>query len=323
MTTDTAPRHAAAGAPTQSDGLRAGWRRLSSIVGAAGALWSEHHAARIAASLAFYTLFSLAPILVVATAIAGAVWGREAVQGELVSELAQIVGTEGGRLLQDMIANAYTSASTGWAAVVGVVAVLIGASAVFAELRMAFKQIWDRENEHRDAPLSQVVMTLVKARLRGLAVVVGIGFVLLASLVLSSTLVAIGAPIARALESAGVLGVFVAALPILASVAVTGAMIALLLAVLVPGKPTRRQLAIAAGVGAVVFELAKYGVSFYLGHSAVTSIFGAAGSLAVLLIWLYAASAVVLLSAVLLRAMEVALRQRLQAAAAGAAPVGA
>lgn len=322
MSADPTPRPAAepgSGTTATPGGLRGRWRRTVHVASTAGTLWSDHHAARIAAALAFYTLFSLAPILVVATAIAGAVWGREAVQGELVSELAEIVGVEGGRLLQDMIANAYTSARTGWAAVIGVLVVLVGASAVFAELRMAFKQLWNRDDEDRDAPIGQVVMTLVRARLRGLAVVVGIGFVLLASLALSSTLVAMGAPIARALESIGGLGLVVAALPILASVAVTGVMIALLLAVLVPGRPPRRQLVAAAMIGAVVFELAKYGVSFYLGRSAMTSVFGAAGSLAVLLVWLYAASAVVLLSAVLLRAMGApAARPRGGPAAVGA-----
>lgn len=310
--TSAAPRAAAAGAtataadtaPGPVQRVIAQGRRVIDVVSLAGSLWSENRAGRIAAALAFYTLFSLAPILVVATAIAGLVWGREAVQGDLVAQLADIVGAEGGRLLQGMIANAYTSTRTGWAALVGVVAVLVGASAVFAELRMSFQQIWHGAQEQRDAPISHVVLALVKARLRGLAVVVGIGFVLLASLVLSSVLVAIGAPIRQALQEAGLLGSIVAVLPLLASIGVTAVMIGLLLMVLAPGRQVRAQVGVAALVGAVAFELAKSGVSFYLGRSAVTSIFGAAGSLAVLLIWLYAASAVVLLSAVLLRAMS-------------------
>lgn len=303
MNTRTFDTHERADASRSSGRLREAWRHFSGVVTTAGNLWSDHHAGRIAAALAFYTLFSLAPILVVATAVAGLVWGREAVQGELVAQLADIVGPDGGRLLQDMIANAYTSSRTGWAALVGMIAVLVGASAVFAELRMAFRQMWERDTQERDTGVKEVVVTLVKARLRGLAVVVGIGFVLLASLVMSSVLVAIGEPSRQALEDSGQLLKIAAVLPLLASVALTAAMIGVLLAILAPGRPSRRRLIIAATVGAVVFELAKFGVSFYLGRSAVGSVFGAAGSLAVLLIWLYAASAVVLLSAVLLRAM--------------------
>ena len=281
---------------------RALLRSAGRVIGDAASLWNDHDAGRIAAALAFYTLFSLAPILVIATAIAGAVWGREAVQGELVAELAQIVGRDGGRLLEQMIANAYVSSRTGWAAGVGVLVVLVGASAVFAELRLAFEQLWGRQP---DGPprFSRVVLALLAARLRGLAVVVGIGFVLLASLVLSSVLVAVGQPLRDALLQAGGLGLLVSWLPFVFSLAVTATMIGLLLRVLVPVRVPRARLIGSAVFGAVVFELAKAAVSLYLGHSAVTSVFGAAGSLAVLLVWLYAAAGVVLLSAVALRAL--------------------
>lgn len=273
--------------------------------GRACALWSDQRAGRTAAALAFFTLFSLAPILVIATAVAGVVWGVEAVQGRLVAQLAQLVGADGGRLLEQMIANAYRSSQTGVAAAAGVVAVLIGASAVFAELRDAFAQLWAPRMPPRSNGFSHVVLALLAARLRGLAVVVGIGFVLLASLVLSSVLVAVGEPILAALEQAGIFGWLIALLPLALSLTVTAAMLILLLGALLPVRPPRLRVLLTGLGGALLFEVVKAAVSFYLGHSAVTSTFGAAGSMAVLLVWLYAASCVVLLCAIWLRALDV------------------
>ena len=274
------------------------------MVGDAASLWNDHDAGRIAAALAFYTLFSLAPILVIATAIAGARVGtREAVQGELVAELAQIVGRDGGRLLEQMIANAYVSSRTGWAAGVGVVVVLgrrqCGLRRIAAGLRAAVGSAAGRAARDSAAwcwPCS-------RPGCEGSRWWWASGFVLLASLVLSSVLVAIGQPLRDALLQAGGLGVLVSWLPFVFSLAVTATMIGLLLRVLVPVRVPRGRLIGSAVFGAVVFELAKAAVSLYLGHSAVTSVFGAAGSLAVLLVWLYAAAGVVLLSAVALRAL--------------------
>lgn len=269
-----------------------------------GELWSSHRIARTAAALAFYTLFSLAPILVIATAVAGAVWGVDAVQGQLVAQLSHVVGPDGGRLIEQMIANAYRSTQTGFIAGAGLVAVLIGASAVFAELRTAFEDLWPAQGQKPERGFSGVVLTLVKARLRGLAVVVGIGFVLLASLVLSSVLVGISDTFKPVLEDLHVLAWLIALVPIAFSLGITTALLGALLRVLLPVPVSPRRLLGAALFGAVLFEFAKAAVSLYLGHSAVTSTFGAAGSLAVLLIWLYVAAAVVLLCAVVLRAMS-------------------
>jgi membrane protein len=276
----------------------------ASLAMKAGELWSTHHVARTAAALAFYTLFSLAPILVIATAIAGLVWGVDAVQGQLVAELSNVVGPDGGRLIQEMIANAYRSTQTGFIAGAGLVAVLVGATAVFAELRFTFEDLWDQSNKPKTAGLGGVVLTLLKARLRGLAVVVGIGFVLLASLVLSSTLVALAQVFKPSLEELPAVAWLIALVPLAVSLAITTAMLAALLRVLLPVPVPPRRLAGAALFGAVLFEFAKAAVALYLGHSAVTSTFGAAGSLAVLLIWLYVAAAIVLLCAVVLRAMS-------------------
>lgn len=266
-------------------------------------LWAEQRIGRTAAALAFYTLFSLAPILVIATAVAGAVWGREAVQGDLVTQLSRVVGTEGGRLLQEMIANAYRSTRGAWATLAAVGATLFGASAVFAELRAAFEQLWRRDGAP-DLPLGRLLAALVSARLRGVAVVIGIGFVLLASLVVNSLLVSLGGAFTPMLAGGLLQAGWLLVLPWLVSFVVTVTMVALLLRVMLPVRLPRRQLGGVAVFGALAFEAAKGLVSVYLGHSAVVSTFGAAGSVAILLVWLYVVACVVLLCAVLLRAMS-------------------
>jgi len=266
-------------------------------------LWAEQRIGRTAAALAFYTLFSLAPILVIATAVAGAVWGREAVQGDLVTQLSRVVGAEGGRLLQEMIANAYRSTRGAWATLAAVGATLFGASAVFAELRATFEQLWRRDGAP-DLPLGRLLAALVSARLRGVAVVIGIGFVLLASLVVNSLLVSLGGAFTPMLAGGLLQAGWLLVLPWLVSFAVTVTMVALLLRVMLPVRLPRRRLGGVAVFGALAFEAAKGLVSFYLGHSAVVSTFGAAGSVAILLVWLYVVACVVLLCAVLLRAMS-------------------
>ena len=285
------------------------WRAVirSAVDGvvAAGTLWSGRHCGRTAAALAFYTLFSLAPILVIATAVAGAVWGQAAVEGRLVQQLAGLVGPEGGRLIQQMLSNAHQSTLTGWAARAGLVAVLLGASAVFAEMRAAFEDLWRAPQEAaRDTPIGHVMLALLAARVRGLAVVVGIGFVLLASLAASSLLVALSADWLPSLAPWPPLAWLLGGVAQGLSLLVTATMLLLLFEALLPVALPRSHTLGVALAGAVLFEAGKGAVSLYLGHSALTSSFGAAGSMAVLLVWLYVAACVVLLCAVLLRVLD-------------------
>lgn len=297
-------------------------KRWVDVAKGAWTLWDDHRAGRTAAALAFYTLFSLAPILVIATAVAGSIWGREAVQGQLVTQLSHVLGAEGGALLQQMIANAYRAEGGGWAAVVALFAVVLGASAVFAELRDAFEQLWRGGEAKPSMPLSRVVTALVTARLRGVAVIIGIGFVLLASLVINSVLVSLSSTWVPMLIGEAGAHWWTLAVPWAMSLLVTMAMIAMLLRVMLPRRVPKAQLLGVALFGAVAFELAKSLVSFYLGHSAVMSTFGATGSVAILLLWLYVVGAVIMLCAVVLRAMNMATRPTVVPTASGtAAPI--
>lgn len=259
------------------------------VLSATGRNWLAHEDSRIGAAMAFYTIFSLAPILVIATAIAGLAFGRDAVQNRIVGQMQGLLGEEGAQLIQQMIRNAYLADHAGLATLISLLALLFGASAVFAELSTAFERIWGSSRQYGNA-----VATFLLLRLRGLMVVIGIGFLLLTSLVASTLLLAFSDYLKYLYGPLWVVG---SVLQPLLSVLFTTALFMLMTLPLIPVAIPLSLNFISSLFAAVLFEGGKIGVGFYLGHSAVASSFGAAGSLAVLLVWIYYVAHVVLLSA--------------------------
>jgi membrane protein len=240
--------------------------------------WSDDDAAQLAASLAYYTIFSLAPLLIVAIALAGLVFGRDAVQGELVKYIATLVGPEGAEAIQELIANARKPTESVWASIVGFVVLLFGASGVVGQLKAALNRIWDIETK------SAGFLGVLRERLTSFALVLGIGFVLLVSLAINATLVVAGTHL-RAVVPGN------EALWMLVNFVVTLGVEAILFALmfkLLPDTDVRwSEVWIGAFVTAFLFELGKLLLGIYLGRAGVGSAFGAAGSLIVILVWVY------------------------------------
>lgn len=266
-------------------------RHLASFrnLAAAGQAWLHHECARFGAAIAFYTMFSLAPILVIATVIAGSVFGREAVQGQLVLNLQQVVGPDAARLLQEMIANAYLSQGSTLATLLSAGVLLFGASAIFAELRQIFERIWGYQQPERNAILSFLLL-----RLRGVVLVVGIGFLLLLSLIASSVFVWLRDQMVF-FDAATALIASILKLPL--SVLFTTGLFMLMMGTLIPGKIHKRLLFLGSLLSAMLFELGKIGIGFYLKQAAISATFGAAGSLAVLLVWIFYVAVILLFGA--------------------------
>lgn len=256
---------------------------------AAGRNWLDHEGSRIGAAMAFYTVFSLAPILLISTAIAGLVFGQDAVQNRIVGQMQGLLGQDGAQLIQDMISSAWRADHAGVATILSVVLLLFGASAVFAELSTALARIWGCSPQYGNA-----IMTFLLLRLRGLVVVIGIGFLLLASLLASTLLLAFSEYLSFIYGPLWIVGSIAQAL--LSIAFITGLFVLLTRPLIPVDIPVRLSLA-SALLAAVLFEAGKQGVSLYLGTSAVASSFGAAGSLAVLLIWIFYVAQLVLLSA--------------------------
>lgn len=264
-------------------------KTAATIVYRAAGSWSTHRCTSIGAALAYYAIFSLAPILVIALSISGLVFGRDAVEGRVLEELAGLIGSDGASLIQRMIQASYISGNSLKASVIGICGVLIGATGLFMELDYAFERIFSARRKYRNAFFS-----LVMGRLRGLAVVIGVGFLLIVSLLASTAIVAAS----RYLTSW--VGSWLRVATVLEtglSLAFLTALFALMFRLLAPVRLSWRTLAGGAFVTALLFTLGKWAVGLYLGAGAIGSTFGAAGSLAVLLAWIYYVSTIVLFGA--------------------------
>ncbi|MED5618955.1 YihY/virulence factor BrkB family protein [Ideonella sp. BN130291] len=258
-------------------------------------LWISQDGTELGASIAFYSLFALAPLLVVGIAIAGAVFGADAARGEIVDQIAGLVGRDAARSIESMIASAWRSDRSGFAAVLGVLTLLVGASGVFAELRKALNRIG------RVPVRASAIGTFVRARLIAFALVLGFGFLIVASLLASAALSAVSGWLSRVMPVlAGVLAFSDFAL----SVCVLAAAFWAFLRWLPDRGPSRRAALVGAIVSSLLFALGKHFIGLYLGRVSTIDSFGAAGSLVVVMLWVYYSSQILLFGAALAWALD-------------------
>jgi membrane protein len=269
--------------------LRTGWN----IMKATFKEWSTARASRLGAALSYYTVFSLAPILLVITAVAGLFLGAEAAQGQLTSELNSLLGPEAGSVVQTMLAKASERKSGIIATIVGLVTLVAGATGVMLELQSALNTVW-----HVTPKPGRGIKGVLKDRTIGLALLISLGFLMIVSLGASAALAGFGHLLERLMPGAAVLG-FILNLSL--SLALISGFFALLLKVLPDAEIAWRDVWIGSVVTSVLFHIGKVAIGLYLGHASVTSAFGAAGSLAVLLVWVYYTSQIVLLGAAFTR----------------------
>jgi membrane protein len=251
--------------------------------------WWNDNVPRLGASLAYYTLFALAPILIVAIAVAGLAFGQEAVRGEIVGQIRGLVGVEGARAVQAMLEGAAKPASGVLATTIGLVTAFLGATGAFIELQNALNAIW------RVKPKPGVsVKAFLLQRLISFGLVVGVGFVLLVSLLVSAALSALDHFLGSAFPGLAVLWT---ASSVLVSLGVVTLLFAMVYKVLPDVELGWRDVWIGALVTAGFFNVGKQVIGLYLGTSSVASSYGAAGSVVVLLVWVYYSAQVVLLGA--------------------------
>ncbi len=251
--------------------------------------WIDHRASSKGAALAFYTLFSMAPILVLAIAGAGYFFGAEAAQGEIIAQIEGLVGRNGAQAIQALLAGARDPASGLMATVVAFVLLLVGATSVFVELKGSLDELWGIE-----PPKGVAIVVFLRTQLHAFGLVLVLAFLLLVSLVLSAGL----AVLERYAD--GFWGNSYQLLAVFSSVIAFG-VIACLFAVIykvLPDAPLSwRDVWIGAAFTAGLFSLGKYAIGLYLGNSGVASSFGAAGSLIALLLWVYYSAQIFFLGA--------------------------
>ncbi|HUK33210.1 MAG TPA: YihY/virulence factor BrkB family protein [Vicinamibacterales bacterium] len=265
-------------------------RRYLDLVKKAIVAWNEDYAQSMGAALAYYTTFSLAPVLIVVIAVAGLVFSADAARGEIVNQLRGLIGDESARAVQALLISASQPGKSVLASSIGILTLLIGATSVFAELQSSLDRIWRAPALAK----SSGIWALLRSRLLTFGMVVAIGFLLLVSLVFSAAVSGVDRwggmlfPRWHAVLQVVNIGV---------GFALTAVLFAMAYRILPRVNIAWRDVGIGAVVTAALFEGGKYLIGLYLGHASVSSGFGAAGSLVVLLVWVYYSAQIFLLGA--------------------------
>lgn len=254
--------------------LRQSWQLISE----AAADWAEDKASQLGAAMAFYSILSLAPLIVIVIAIAALVFGEEEAKSQIATQMQGLMGEEGAAALGSLIEDAKQPATGTVAALLGLVTLLFGASGVFGQLQDAMDTIWEVERK----PLR--FWSYLGHRFLSFTMVLGVGFLLLVSLVLSAFLSGMGSMLGAQREG---LGFVMQSLNTLISFGVITVLFALIFRVLPDTTVAWRDVWLGALVTALLFSAGKYLIGLYLGTSGVGSAYGAAGSLVVLIVWVY------------------------------------
>jgi membrane protein len=240
------------------------------------------------AAISFYTVTSIAPVLLIVIAIAGLAFGRDAAQNALIAQLSGLMGQQTAEILQSAVASAAGKSSGILATIVGIITLFATASGVFGEMQSALNAIW------KVHPTGTTVSRLVRARAASLGLVAALGFLLMVSLVVSAALTAFGNQINSILPFGRLL---LSGLNFVVSLLLISVLFAAIYKVLPDRHLEWRDVAVGAVVTAVLFTIGKSLIGLYIGSSAVASSYGAAGALIVLLLWVYYSAQIFLLGA--------------------------
>ncbi|HEX6137415.1 MAG TPA: YihY/virulence factor BrkB family protein [Casimicrobiaceae bacterium] len=263
-------------------------RPVWSLIRESVSRWSDDHAASMGAALAYYTIFSIAPLIVIAIAVAGFFFGADAARGEIFAELRDLLGDEGATAIQGLVKSA-SRTGKGLAAVAGIATLLVGATTVFGELQSDLDRIWEVPRSRRAG-----VWAMLRGRLLSFGMILGIGFLLLVSLVVSAAVSALGH-----FWSGWLAGweLVLQAINFAVGFAIVTGLFAMIYKLLPRCEIGWRDVWVGALVTSLLFSVGKLLIGLYLGRSSVASGFGAAGSLVIVLLWVYYSAQIFLLGA--------------------------
>jgi membrane protein len=245
--------------------------------------WNEDHASRLAAALAYYTIFSLAPLLIIAIAVAGLLWQRDAVQQQVLNQIGGLVGTQGQTFVEGLLQNASRPGQGIVATIIGIVTLLFGALGAFNALQTSLNTIWGVE-EKKVAGLWNTIRHQIINRFLSFAMILGIGFLLLVSLIVSTGLTALGTWLGSVLPFQQLI---LQVINLVLSIGFVTVLFAFIFKFLPDAEIAWRDVWVGAFFTAVLFSVGKTVIGLYLGSSAVATTFGAAGSLVIMLLWIY------------------------------------
>ncbi|AFY88546.1 YihY/virulence factor BrkB family protein [Chroococcidiopsis thermalis] len=251
--------------------------------------WNEDKASRLAAALAYYTVFSLAPMLIIAIAIAGAVFGEEAARGEIVTQIQGLVGRDGAKFIETAIEGASKPKAGTIASLISIAVLLFGASGLFAQLQDSLNTIWEVQPKP-----GRGVIGILRDRFLSFTMVLGVGFLLLVSLVLSAGLSGLVNFLGSLLPGIGAL---LQIANFVLSFAVTTLLFGLIYKVLPDVKIAWSDVWSGAIVTSLLFSIGRFALGLYLGNSSFGSTYGAAGSVVIILVWVYYAAQILFFGA--------------------------
>jgi membrane protein len=251
--------------------------------------WNEDKASRLAAALAYYTVFSLAPMLIIAIAIAGAVFGEEAARGEIVTQIQGLVGRDGAQFIETAIEGASKPKAGTIASLISIAVLLFGASGLFAQLQDSLNTIWEVQPKP-----GRGLIGILRDRFLSFTMVLGVGFLLLVSLVLSAGLSGLVNFLGSLLPGIGAL---LQIANFVLSFAVTTLLFGLIYKVLPDVKIAWSDVWSGAIVTSLLFSIGRFALGLYLGNSSFGSTYGAAGSVVIILVWVYYAAQILFFGA--------------------------
>jgi membrane protein len=270
--------------------MRLAFGQWSSLVKQAGSAWLNDYAPSMGAALSYYTVFSLAPMLLIVIAIAALVFGQDAARGALFEQLSSMIGADAARTIEGLLANASRPSRGVPATAIGAAVLLLGATSVFAELQDALDRIW----RVADTDKPSGVWGFLRARLLSFGMILGLAFLLMVSLVVSTAVAALGkwwSPFFGGWE------VLAQAVTFLFDLTVTTTGFAMIYKLMPHADVQWRDVWIGAVVTAILFSLGRLLISLYIGKSGLASAYGAAGSLVVVFVWVYYSAQIFLLGA--------------------------
>jgi membrane protein len=252
--------------------------------------WLDDQAPMLGAALAYYTVFSLAPLLIITIAIAGLVFGAEAAQGQIFDQLRGLLGDASGKAMEEIVQSASAEPKTGVVAtVIGLVTLLFGASGVFGQLQASLNIIWGVQPKP-----GRGILGIIRDRILSFGFILVVGFLLLVSLLLTAAIAFVGKQFGAMVPGMEAL---IQLLNAILSLAVITLLFAMMFKILPDANIAWRDVWIGAFITALLFTIGKFALGFYLGRSGVASSYGAAGSLIVLLLWVYYSSQIVFFGA--------------------------
>jgi membrane protein len=260
------------------------------LVKQAGAAWIDDYAPSMGAALSYYSVFSMAPLLLIVIAVAGLVFGEDAVRGEVFGQLQSVLGPDAAKAIEGLLATVRKPAEGVFATIVGLVVLFIGATTVFAELQDALDRIWRAPARDR----SGGIWALIRARMLSFGMILGIAFLLMVSLVLSAAVAALGKWWGGAFGGGLVL---LQVLNVVLGFALTTGVFAMIYKIMPRVKVQWRDVWLGAVVTALLFTIGRFLIGQYIGKSGIASGFGAAGSVVVILVWVYYSAQIFLLGA--------------------------